>query len=47
MLIQGTNQNTMISFVCNTLVQENVGVYNSNSLEVYNLWYAHVPVMMC
>ena len=47
MLLQGANENTMIGVLCNALVQENVGVYNSNSLEVCNLWYAYVPMMMC
>ena len=32
--------------MCNTLVQENVGLYNGNGLEVCNLWYAYVPMMI-
>ena len=46
MFIQGADENTMIGVLCNALIQENVGVCNSNYLKVCNLWYAYVPTMM-
>ena len=33
--------------MCSTLAQENAEVYNGNGLEVCNVGYAYVPMMMC
>ena len=43
----GSKQEQILGVVCNTLVQENVGMHNSIGFEICNSWYAYVPMAVC